>query len=407
MSKRKRNTGDHEEAHERTSKKAKRQELNHVGSEREHRGTNRAQSIQATEEASRARTLGKREKRRLKRQPQAAPHVQDQLKEETEGQAVGLQQKGPRRKHDQQRNGQFYEDLSWKVSASMGGRLLDLDPIFSPDEQHLLLAYESAIAVYSTATSLPVRHLRIKEAGEISAFALSSQNAHELYVSTTPGAIERWDWNQGSRVGYWKLSSSIHSLITSTQTSEEAGNDLVYTVDRKDAGLRLISAHRLINGGDASKSQVKTLLSRPQALSSAKVLEGGRFIIATSGAQLLVGNTNSPNPAVLQDLSYTWRIVDCPEWITSIDVRISHTERERKRSKGGRKTIDSLDIAIGGFKGSIHIYENLLGNLIRREQPTNKEVTEDIKSRRLHWHRNAVLALKWSLDGESSIRSPL
>ena len=362
------------------------------------------------DDSARAIKLQKRERRRLKKEHRAALQTQEHLNGETdENQFVGHNsvktQRPKKRRRKDDRNPEEHNGDSplWKVSSPVGGRLLDVDPLFSLDEGHLLLAYELAIAVYSSATSSLVRHLRISKSNKISAFALCSLRETDLYISTVKGTIEKWDWEQGCRVGYWKLSSSIYALTTSSRISGDALSDLVYTVDRKGADPWLVTAHRLVHGGESPSSEVKTLFSNQEAISSLKVLENGRFIVATSAAQLIIGHSNSPSPAKLQGLTYTWRIVESPEWIVSIDVRISHPEWDRKPSKGGKKRIESLDIALGGLKGSIHIYENLLGNLICREQPHSKDNTKDIKSRRLHWHRNAVLALKWSLDGEFPI----
>lgn len=294
------------------------------------------------------------------------------------------------------------EKPTWKVSDSVGGHMLDVDPIFSRDEKYLLVAYDTAITVYSTSTSLPVRRLMTNKSDRLSSFSLSSSTYSQVYISTISGEIENWDWTEGSRLGRWKLSSSIYLLTTSTETSEECSDQVIYTIDKKDADQWLISAHRLERGDQVTKTDVKTLLRHQDPLSSLRTLAGGRFIVAASRSQLMIGHTTGPNPSMLQNLSYTWRIIECPEWITCIDARVSYPEKVEKPSKGGRRRIEALDIAVGGLKGSIHVYDNLLGKLIRTEQPTSKGLQEDIKSRRLHWHRNAVLSLKWSLDGTYS-----
>lgn len=316
--------------------------------------------------------------------------------------ALSLPQKQKRKNKNKSKstNGETHtEKPTWKVSDPVGGHMLDVDPIFSRDEKYLLVAYDTAITVYSTSTSLPVRRLMTNKSDRLSAFTLSSSIDSQVYICTIAGEIENWDWTGGSRLGRWKLSSSIYFLTISTQTAEEHSNQLIYTVDMKDADQWRISAHLLESGENATKTDVKTLLRHQDPLSSLKILAGGRFVVAASGSQLIIGHTTKPNPSMLQDLSYTWRIVECPEWITCIDARISHPEKVEKPSKGGRRRIEALDVAVGGLKGSIHVYDNLLGKLIRTEQPTSKELREDIKSRRLHWHRNAVLSLKWSLDG--------
>lgn len=266
----------------------------------------------------------------------------------------------------------------------------------------MLLAYHTSIAVYSTSTSVLVRQLRVKKDEHISGFAFDRQNQNHLYVSTVSGLIEKWDWVEGSRLGQWKLSSSIHSLLTSIPDPKDPGQDLVYTIDKKEGEPWLLSAHRLAGVEDAANTDVVTLLKYDETLSSFQVLEGGRIIVAAAGSHVILGYCEAPDVPTLQDLSYVWRIMECPEWVASIDAR----SRPRSEKVAEKKTAncDVVDIAIGGHQGSIYIYEDLLAKLIRKERFASKATAGDITSRRLHWHRNSVLAVKWSLDGEQGLQ---
>ena len=419
MGKRKRATEDPGLASQGTAKKFKgqEQERNNTGVEGSgalHAGEDRtkfdepAQPQNSTKNNTNESKLAKRERRRLRKEQEAAFWAEEKEEKPSQtSEANGISpsdsriSKSRKKKDAQKRNVQQSKDSAWKLTNPVGGRLLDCDPIFSHDENHFFLAYESVISVYSTETSLPVRSLRINR--KISAFAISSLQETQLYVSTISGTIEKWDWTQGFRTGHWKLSSSIHALSTSVQTPGEAARDIVYTIDRKGSGPWLISAHVLAHGEASSKTEVKTLFTSSKALTSVKTLESGRYIIATSGAQMIIGVSNMPSPVRLQDLAYTWRTVECPEWIVSCDVRVLLQDKDRRYSKRGKERADCLDIAVGGLRGSIHVYENMLGNLILKEQQKGKEGSDSIKSRRLHWHRNAVLSLKWSLDGMSPV----
>ena len=262
--------------------------------------------------------------------------------------------------------------------------------------RYLLVAYNAAVAVYSISTSLPIRQLRIKKADSISGFAFSSENLNHLYISTVSGTIERWDWVEGTRTDHWTLTSSIHALVTSSRGPEASTSNLVYTVDSKGGEPWLISAHRLAGVENAANTDVATLLKYEEPISSIKVLEGGRVIVATSAVQLIIGHCKNSNTPELKDLFYTWRIVECPEWIAGFDVRTRHRMVQNQAEKKGLVS-EAVDVAIGGLKGSIHIYEDLSNQLIRKER---RKDSVDITSRRLHWHRNSVLAIKWSLDGQ-------
>lgn len=256
------------------------------------------------------------------------------------------------------------------------------------------------VVVYSTSTSLLVRSLQVSKGGTITGLALDASNRDRVYVTATSGDIERWHWKEGTRTNKWEISSSIHALGTAAHAEEETSNELVYTVDKKDGGKWLLSAHRLVGKGADTNTGVKTLLKYDERLSAFRVLAGGKVIVATSGQQLIVGTTEMPAPDKLSDIVYQWRIVDCPEWVTSFDVRIRPSERTSKR-KHGVPLLEAVDVALGGLKGAIHIYEDVLHKLVRKEKAGQAGTSEDISSRRLHWHRNAVLTLKWSLDGKS------
>ena len=304
----------------------------------------------------------------------------------------------------------------WKVSDIIGGQMLDLDPIFSLNEEYvyylmpnniniltacnfryLLIPYDTAVNVYATSTSLLVRRLQMSRSDRVSAFAISSTNQNQLYISTSLGIIEKWDWVEGTRLEFWNTSTPIHSLATSNPGEKETANGLVYTVDRKSEYQWLLTAHRLLGGVEASKTDLATLLKHPQPLTSVKVLDNGRVLLVTSGSRVTIGTCNRPVPDSLKALSYLWREVECPEWIMSIDVRLRPYEIPKKESEMTDSTFHgAVDVAVGTLLGKIFIYDDLLTNLIRIEKHGK---ANGVSSQRLHWHRTAVLALKWSADG--------
>lgn len=198
--------------------------------------------------------------------------------------------------------------------------------------------------------------------------------------------------------------ATIYSLATSMPSYAETGNGLVYTVDRKGEGQWKLTAHRLLGGSEASKTDLGTLLKYTEPLTFVKILDNGRVVVVTSGSRVIIGTCDSPSPDSLKDLSYVWRDVDCPEWITSIDVQMRSYNTTTKKPKPSKNPFHgAVDVAVGTLRGQILIYDNLLGNLIRIERGTRAQRMDGVSSRRLHWHRNAVLALKWSIDGIYSI----
>ncbi|KAL8727011.1 MAG: hypothetical protein Q9181_005856 [Wetmoreana brouardii] len=301
------------------------------------------------------------------------------------------------------------ETPSWTVSKPVGGQMLDLDPLFSPKEDYLLIAFGSSIHVYSTATSLMVRKLRVGGSDRIGSFAFSSADPNHLYVGTNEGVVQVWDWLQGQKLHFWFTKCRIYAIATSNHVDADESSEIVYTIDRKGAGGPWrISAHRLRSGSEADQSEVVTLRKSQEPITAFKVVENGKCIIATSGSVLTLGTTDFPAQAPLGGLSYTWRDIECPEWISCFDVRIVHEEKSSTNKQSGKDSrIGRLDIVIGGLKGSLHVYDDLLRNLVRRERKSDKEMLGDLTSRRKHWHRNAVLTVKWSRDGNYIISGGL
>lgn len=240
----------------------------------------------------------------------------------------------------------------------------------------------------------------MRKSERITAFALSPSRPNNIFLSTNTGSIEKWDWVEGLRLEYWHISTPIYHLATSTLRSDETPNDLVYTVDRKGEGQWMLTVHRLLGGDQASKTDLSTLIKSSDAFTSVKISENGRIIVMTSGSRLIIGTADKPDSISLKDTIYVWREWNCPEWISTMDIRTRPFETSSAKAKGSNSGFDgALDVAVGALRGQIMIYDDLLNNLIQKESKNKPEKKKVVSSQRLHWHRTAVLALKWSKDG--------
>ena len=245
-----------------------------------------------------------------------------------------------------------------------------------------------------------VRRLCVEKSERITAFALSSSKPNNIFLSTNKGSIEKWNWVEGTRLEYWHISTPIYHMATSSIRSDETPNDLVYTVDRNGEGQWMLTVHKLLGGDEASKTDLGTLIRYSKPFTSVKIKENGRIIVLTSGSRLIIGTSAKPNEASLKDVVYIWRELDCPEWISTMDIRTRPFEIPSSEAKGANlESCGAFDVAVGLLRGQIIVYDDLLNNLIRKESKKNPEEKKGISSQRLHWHRTAVLALKWSKDG--------
>ena len=239
------------------------------------------------------------------------------------------------------------------------------------------------------------RKLRLAERGVIAAITLCPSKYEQLFVATTSGRIELWDWLEGRKLTTWRVRGRPQSL-TSTQRSEDQGNgDFVYFTNRiSDDAWELALLGAESHGG----LQSHTLFTQQQPMSSVRALDHGKVIVMTSGPCLTIGTSSISPLSKPSDLKYTWRRISCPEWIASLDIRVRHDSQQKQKPKVA-EVDTSVDIVIGGLKGSIQIYEDFLKRLVILEKISQKGQSQELTSRRLHWHRNPVLTVKWSADG--------
>ena len=195
------------------------------------------------------------------------------------------------------------------------------------------------------------------------------------------------------------MASRSYVLSATTQDHSGEADNVVYTIDKRDAKEWILSDHIFHGKGEATEADTQTLFKHDDGLTGLQVLLGGKVIVTTSRHKLIIGTSDSSAPEDVSKIKHVWRVVESPEWIRSFDVRSRPSDRTSKKhlSKGG--FLEAIDIVIGGLRGTIHIYEDLYLKLVRKENAGKAGNLETIASRNLHWHRNAVMTVKWSLDG--------
>ena len=259
--------------------------------------------------------------------------------------------------------------------------------------RHYLLPYDTSIAVYSISTGLLVRTLSTNRKGYITGYAIVPEEQTQLIFSLNTGYIEKWNWQDGQRISLFSTETTIASLALSSGGS----GDLIYTIERHRKQWTIV-AHRLRKG---ERGELYELYKIKEPISHFQVLDQGKYIVASTGKHLIVGSIEKPIVPESKDISYTWRDLECHEWITCLDARLSEGEaanegRERKKSESKPSAPLRIDVVVGGLQGSLWVYRNFLGRFLENEQ--GKGSGSNIPQR-LHWHRNAVGAVRWAVDG--------
>ncbi|KAL2180241.1 WD40-repeat-containing domain protein [Thermothelomyces heterothallicus CBS 202.75] len=289
----------------------------------------------------------------------------------------------------------------WRLSKPMGGRMLDIDPIFSPDERHLLITYNTSIQVYSTEDSLLVRRIALPIPGSdgenelvsthIVASVLSKCDTDYVWVACSDGRIWYLNWTSGSGVDA-PFKVEAKKVLDMTVDAVELGGkaeDVVLVLQKLTYSSAQIFAYNTKALSAGRGTLLHTYDESPQLLQS---VAGGRLIVAAAKGTLHIGQLKPKKLASLGDLVYRFVCFDVPDIVSCLNVR--HTVRTTK--KGGIE-IQSVDLVIGGARGGIYVYHDILSKLPGEGSASSKAGL--IQPRKYHWHRRAVHSVKWSEDG--------
>ncbi|KIW81353.1 hypothetical protein Z517_04378 [Fonsecaea pedrosoi CBS 271.37] len=274
----------------------------------------------------------------------------------------------------------------FRLSSGNGGMFIDQDPILTADDQYLILPTHSEIRVYSTKTSLLVRGFQVDNRSDITSCSLSKVDPKKLYVSTSKGLVSLWDWTTAAAIGKYDTGDGLRQVIPLSQ--QEAKETILVLKDDVQGPKRL--AAYSVNTFQGTFTESKTVLQRTNLSPCIRSCADGNVLLACVEDQLLIGHCQATTEGH-SDLSYTWREITLPGFITSFDAQVNEG-----KSKTSRK-VPFLDVAVGLNDGVIMLYEDILFKLIGKEKK-NKASTDDIVGRRLHWHRTAVNTVKWSRD---------
>ena len=276
----------------------------------------------------------------------------------------------------------------WSTSPTVGGALLEHDPILTADDQHLILWARSDVRVYSRSTSLLIRKLqpRLKGADDVVVgCAISRTNSAHLLIATSSGVVSAWNWSEGGRIRKWKVGGGLASILP---LSSESNVEHIACVHRRyDEKESTISIRNL----DAfSEYPVSTfeILKRKHLSPNILAFEETGVLVATTHNHLVLGYCPGFKPEDKTTPVFYWRELKLPSHLVSFDARSSVQHRAGNTPR--------VDIAVGAQSGEILVYEDLLFRLMGKEK---KNPNAEITARILHWHRQAVSSVKWSSDG--------
>jgi NET1-associated nuclear protein 1 (U3 small nucleolar RNA-associated protein 17) len=293
----------------------------------------------------------------------------------------------------------------WTVSQTQGGWFLPMDPVFSQDEKYVLIANAKAIHVYLSETSLLAHLLPVGATGLVTAYALSSTKPDQLYVADSNGLITLWNWVDATKVGRWDIGAVVRNMVVVTQPGSD--EDLVYCHETGDK--HIVNVHALRTKAQASQTELKRVLKTNSAITNLQVLLQGKYVIIATADTITVGKRVKVTKTALQEFEYVWRELKFSKRITTCNTYFRQREVLESGKKSAQDQRDVLDLAVGDEVGVILLFEDILASFaavesLQKGSKTRTDSADSLRPKKLHWHRDAVGAVKWSLDGKSNRR---
>ncbi|CAK7228242.1 NET1-associated nuclear protein 1 [Sporothrix bragantina] len=290
---------------------------------------------------------------------------------------------------------------TWKLSEPMGGSMSDIDPIFTLDEEHIIIVYRTSIQIYSTADSLLERRIKLPEEDRplrIVAVALSPKSTELVWIGCADGALYRANWATGEMERIQRKQEPAPRLVGLTAELVQMGplsKEVLY-LSEGAPGAWSVAAY---DATTLAKTAGRILFSVPSSNSTTAIdllrtANGGRFVVGASGKTVFVGGlkaTESSSQAAetLTDLAYQFYSLDAADEVSCLDVRASV---HKKRGA-------SLDLVIGCLRGAIYVYDDVFSRLQEATIESSRKKKVSVRPRKHHWHSNSVSAVKWSRDG--------
>lgn len=268
--------------------------------------------------------------------------------------------------------------------------------------RHLIITYNTSIQVFTTEDSLLVRRIalpvtRTDDAADLTSThiissVLSKSDPDHIWVACSDGRIWHINWTSGTGADT-PFTVDTKKLLDMTVDAVEINGkveDVLLVLKRLTKTSAQIVAYNNKGLSTRNGKLLHTYDESPQMLRS---VAGGRLVVAAAKETLHIGLLKSKKAASLDDLQYRFLCFDIPDTVSSVDIR--HTIRQTK--KGGVE-LQSVDLAVGGARGAIYVYNELLPHLFGEGPSLSK--AGHIQPKKYHWHRRAVHSVKWSQDGK-------
>ena len=236
----------------------------------------------------------------------------------------------------------------------------------------------------------------------------SKSNVDYIWVACSDGMVHYVDWTRASEPSksFQTLSQTARD-ITVIPTGISGGSSEAVVVLESGKSFRAEAVVYVQTSGQGTESKsLLTLKKNGNGLQILKASDDGRILVGAHHDRLFIGVASHDSPASLNDLAYEFFSYDTPDLISTIDFKTSTkpssgVSNQKSKVENGPE----VDIVVGGARGAIYLYQDAVNHL--QAFAKSKSDKNQLQARKLHWHRRAVHAVKWSRDGRSSSNAKL
>lgn len=279
--------------------------------------------------------------------------------------------------------------------------MLNIDPILTEDEKHLILAYNTSIQVFSADDSLLIRKIPLlqpapdKKAEQVVSICLSPSSPNHVWVASSVGHLWLIDWTNGngSETAFKLKCHLLMSMTVERMQFAKVSRDVPFTSILKGEQWQLVAC-------DLRESKLhgyKTLMPLALPILNLRSAQDGFALVASSEDNILFGTLKTRAVNSISNLNYEFFTLDCSDEIMCLDVRATGRVHLNRKSQVEAGDEPVLDVVVGCARGPVLLYNDLLPQLRRLHSP--KGHRSSLQPRKYHWHRKAVHAVKWSRDG--------
>ncbi|KAI1137211.1 sporulation protein [Hypoxylon sp. FL0543] len=301
------------------------------------------------------------------------------------------------------KHGQTDDDNSsvWRVSKPMGGRIMNIDPILTEDERHLILAYSTSIQVYSAAESLLVRKIPLpridveNSTARIVSIQLSPSSQNHVWIASSAGHLWLVDWTNGngSETPIRLKCGVLCDMFVERMQIGAALQDVPLVSIERNGEWQIVACDMR----DAELKASVAILSQTMPIFDLRSIRNGYAIIASAERDLLFGVLKTRVVKAVTQLQYEFFTLDVNDEIACLDVRATDRVHLNRKSQAEAGDEPVVEVVVGCARGAVLFYNDLLAQFRRLQ--SSKGHRSSLQPRKFHWHRRAVHAVKWSRDG--------